>query len=751
MKRLFLLVLIVSSVGKSLSAQLRFDSLVEINFIHDLDTIYNVNVGGFSNPTIHEIDLNNDGVEDFFFYDNKTYPGTIKTFINNQSTGGKDCAMSYAPEYEKNLPFISSYAKTLDMNCDGITDLIERGIGGVSIHYGMYDNNQKWKVQSSVETKYYRLDQNGLPKDSGNIYVAPNGDIPLISDLDNDGDMDILSFDVLFPGITLYRNHKVERNLPCSQDYFILETFCFDNLERLDSFWNFNYTCKRDGSSKTTHSLAVALESFDVDGDGDLDIFSGSNNTSILNTLYNNGSATQPMYNHQDTVSYSTDGAKISIDSFVMPNLIDYNNDGTKDMVITNLNNNTRDFNNFISYKNSSTSSMDLELDSDSYFKSLLLDLGTKSSPVLFDHDRDGDLDLFIAIEKSNNGILSSPSHIVYYENIGTTSQPYFSKMSDDFENLSSLGLKSLYPSFGDINNDGTIDLFIGHKNGFAYALNTKPSNQAPNYLSVDTSFSALDSARLSYTNRPFQDLKPCLYDLDKDGDQDLICGEKFGNLFYFENQGTSDTIYYKLSITTLGLVDVSGDNDPFYSTASWEGYSVPWIGVVDSSDSLKLLVGSYDGNIYQYLLEDNAFSSFTITDTSASGSLKPRLYSAPTSGDLYNSKNKILITGNFLGGISCLTTSHTQIRDTSTSTSKLNNLDAVSIWPNPSSGRIHIEGLLPNIDYQYQVLDIIGRKLSGGILDDTTLDLTVSSDQVYLIHIIGSDGSQGTFKITME
>ncbi len=741
-KSLALLSLLCFITAKS-TAQEKFDSLVTLNISQNGEVYKNINTGGFGLPQMTQLDLNSDGYKDLLVMDRASYPRTAKVFINNGQTGPQ-AFFEYDQTFEKNIPDLDAFIYSVDLNCDNIPDIATRGFKGLMYHYGAYDSDGRWYAADSEFPVYHYTNSVGT-QDSLEIYIPVNGDIPLVIDLDDDGDYDVLSFAVVSPGIIFYKNYQVEEGLPCNTNRLRAESNCFDMLRRADSVWHYDYSCKQGG--KTTHALAVMMSQIDIDGDGDIDIASGSNNTSVVNVLYNNGSSTMHNFNSQDTLLETSNGYLIKTDSGAFANFIDYNNDGKLDLALTNLLYSTTDHHNFIPYQNTSSSGVTLQEDPTSFFHNFTFDLGSTSRPVLYDQDHDGDQDLFIAVDKSIYGTHYMGSHIYYFRNHGTDLAPDFRLADDDFMGLSSSGLMALHPSFGDIDNDGDVDLVLGHRTGIAYMLNSQPHPLPPNYSSLYTSFPAVDSAKSQYTYRPFYYYTPFLYDVDGDGYEDIVSGEQYGNLFYFKNGGNTGTVQFTFENVALGQVDVSGDNDPNYQQgASFEGYSVPWIGVMDSTDSVRLLIGNTYGQIYKYEMGDQ-LSSFWMRDTSITGEVHTLSRSAPTAAKLGGSDFATIISGSSLGGLICTSLS---VEDTSSTLSYEGYRD-VSLHPNPSEGVFYIAGLDDHKKYSYQVSDILGRVRLTGKLREHKLVLPGQSGQVYLLLLRDSSGQSAYFKIQIK
>ena len=85
-----------------------------------------------------------------------------------------------------------------------------------------------------------------------------------------------------------------------------------------------------------------------------------------------------------------------------------------------------------------------------------------------------GEFDLSVPIHYS--------SSIKSYLNIGTASNPIFSKTSDDFQNISStLNQLNLAPTFGDLDADGDLDVIVGDFDGNLHYFENTSTN--PNQM----------------------------------------------------------------------------------------------------------------------------------------------------------------------------------------------------------------------------------------------------------------------------
>ncbi len=199
----------------------------------------------------------------------------------------------------------------------------------------------------------------------------------------------------------------------------------------------------------------------DVDGDGDLDLFLGTNNGNIV--YFNNTAAlaaTTPTYAAASTNPFEI--TSLGANAYASPVFGDVDGDGDLDLFIGNAAGNT------VYFKNTAT----LGARNPAYaaattnpFGITSLDVnipgvGTYAKPALFDTDGDGDLDLFIG---TNNG------NIVYFNNtaaLGVSAPAYAAAASNPF-GINSLGNGTFAsPAFADGDGDGDLDLFIGNSAG---------------------------------------------------------------------------------------------------------------------------------------------------------------------------------------------------------------------------------------------------------------------------------------------
>ncbi len=84
-------------------------------------------------------------------------------------------------------------------------------------------------------------------------------------------------------------------------------------------------------------------------------------------------------------------------------------------------------------------------------------------------------------------------------------------------------------PAMADLDDDGDIDLLIGGYYGLINYFENEGTNEYPQFkLPVSYPFGLDSISRISF---------PTFADLDDDGDMDLLAGEYYGQLRYFENR----------------------------------------------------------------------------------------------------------------------------------------------------------------------------------------------------------------------
>ncbi|MFN5705095.1 MAG: FG-GAP repeat domain-containing protein, partial [bacterium] len=328
--------------------------------------------GGLDAPQFSECDLDMDGTLDLVVFDREGY--RISTFINDGIAN--QISYTYAPEYEKLFPKIIDWMLMLDYDADGKNDIFSAAPGGVRV----YKN-----VSNSTTGLRFELKENSLLCDYGsiitNLYVEQQ-DIPAILDVDDDGDIDILTFsksiDTSGESIYWYKNLSIENFN--RKDTFIYEvgkecwgrfresyTDCRANLQYANGICGLggkslltyneeqikNHFTQKSADGK--HSGSTLLV-FDANNDGKKDLLVGDISCNTMYLLFNNTNNLSPVMT--SAIQHYPNQRPIDVYVFPAAFLVDVNNDGKKDLIVApNTPNNSDNFENIHLYiRNDSTS-----------------------------------------------------------------------------------------------------------------------------------------------------------------------------------------------------------------------------------------------------------------------------------------------------------------------------------------------------------------------------------------------------------
>ena len=203
-------------------------------------------------------------------------------------------------------------------------------------------------------------------------------------------------------------------------------------------------------------------------------------------------------------------------------------------------------------------------------------DVGDFSSPAFADIDGDGDHDLIVG---------ASDGTLKYYKNIGSPTSPSFiaqAGAANPFNNLDVGFLSS--PTFADLDGDGDQDLIVGSADGKLQYYRNIGNATNPNFIAQTGAANPFNSFGVGANS------VPTLFDVDNDGDFDLLVGENNGNFTYYRNIGTAASPSYQVQLDSL-----------FYSISGLS-YSSPALGDINADGSLDMISGTSNGTLKSYL-----------------------------------------------------------------------------------------------------------------------------------------------------
>jgi len=678
-------------------------------------------LGGMNACQFCEIDLNFDNIKDLLVFDR--HGSRVFTFINNNIKN--NISYTYAPQYVPLFPHFDNWVQFHDYNNDGKNDIFTYTLGGIMI----YKN-----TSHDGEIKFEKVIKRYLTSLQGELFtniLVTSVDYPGIIDIDNDGDLDILTFWGLGSFVEYHQNQSMELyGIPDSLIYHKQETCWGYFAESDESNTIYLDTCINGGilppSGPPKHTGSTFLV-YDFENDGDKDLVLGDVDYPGLVALTNGGNSDEARIISQNW-SFPNSDNPIHLFSFPVATNIDVNNDGDKDIIVSSFDPSfdlSKFKNNTLLYLNDNTNEEnDFVFHSNNFLQGEMLDLGAGAYPVIADIDNDGLKDIVIA----NYGQLDSTwydvvfalhceykSSITFLKNVGTLNQPAFKIITENLIDLTDYDFTALYPACGDIDNDGDLDIICGNENGnLILCENIGTKNNVPQY-NITTNYQNIDIGYFS---------TPQLFDINNDGLLDLLIGEKEGNINYFQNIGSKNNPVFSLVTEMLGNVDVTNIN------LSYQGYSVP--SFFNDKGVTKLFVGSEFGKLFYYNnIDDNLSGNFKMV----SGNylyLDKGWRSAYSVNDLNNDGYIDLLIGNYAGGIEYLQgTSPSPIN-----IQEIENNTSVIISPNPAKDFINVKSN-NNKKLKAKIYSINGALIKEHSFNNSIkIDITNLKNSIYFITI---------------
>ena len=374
---------------------------------------------------------------------------------------------------------------------------------------------------------------------------------PCMADFDNDGDVDLI-VGTNKTSLIYYRNDDINTNVGGSDSTLDGTKLVLVSRALISEI--------KDGNNVTLYNLVPTAG--DIDGDGLIDLFVGTNNGAVY-YLRNTGTVSNvPQFSLIEQVIPSNNKAASA------PFLADMDGDGDLDL--------------FIGYFKGDVDYYENTGDSSSY--NFVLDtsdiLGSYNSyqsviPCLYDINGDGTLDMLLG--RKNNAL-------VYYTGSISSGTVSFTYQTNKWNNLGFDQFTS--PFFVDLENDGHIELLVGQYNGqialYTNALAT-PSLVTKMFGSIDIGYIAT----------------PLLYDMDNDGDLDLLVAHQT-QIAYLENTSSGSNLNFNFD--TMVLITVS---QPITSLDVWD---------YDNDGDLDVFFGTTSGGVG--LLKNNGLENGKVSFT---------------------------------------------------------------------------------------------------------------------------------------
>jgi hypothetical protein len=669
----------------TLNAQFNFDYSDAIQVKYGVDTLKLPWAGGFNNVQFSEIDFDFDGDMDLFVFDRSK--DNIRLFEKLQESGTWKYkpvvnAYSYFPNDLRNRVAL------VDYNQDGKNDIFTYGIGGVKVYknIGTAVTGLAWELASNLLYSDYLGSYT-------NLYVS-SSDIPAYTDIDFDGDIDILTFHIGGQRIEYHQNQSQELYGHSDSLIFELKNECwgqFTEDENTNSVHlnnpvspcgvgNISDPLREEedlGEGEFRHAGSTIL-ALDIDNSGVYDLVLGDVAYGNMVLLINGGeepNTNSPMIS-QD-VNFPSNTTPINMTLFPVAFFLDVDHDGAKDLIVgANAKGASQNEKSVYYYKNNGTTALpNFAFKSKNFLQGDMIDVGTGAIPVFVDQNGDGKEDLLVSQFYRYKETFSRESAFNLFRNTGTVNEPFLTFVDQNYLNMSNSGYGlRIVPAFGDLDNDGDQDMILGLENGtIVYRTNTAGAGNPLAFGAPVSNFTDSNGDVISAGSYCF----PQLFDLDNDGKLDLILGKKTGELMYYQNTGTLQNPAFTLVNPTLGEIDIA--------TLTPDGYAAPHF--FRHNDTTRLFLGGFDGKIRYYEGIDGNLEpadTFQLKSDFFRG-IEVEAYSSCWVNDMDNDGKYNLFVGGDLGGVFSLE----HDANSTLSTNELTHEEGFFLYPNPARSNI--------------------------------------------------------------
>jgi len=469
-----------------------------------------------------------------------------------------------------------AYPALADVNNDGALDLfVGLGNGEVDVYYNQGTaGNPIWPA-SPQET----------------LIAGPSA-APALADLDNDDDLDLLVGDEGGRLIFFQNNGNInEADWAVGVDsYGGISESCgnlspsFINLNdnaRLDLLLgcgthlvgyaqggpanNPTWTRTTEGYPGLEVSSALSPGLGDWDDDGDLDLVTGEH---WGNRLF--------FRNRLDELSADWEEIEIvfpfDLDGDSAPALADFwNDDNIPDLLVGQVHGNVMRYDNAGTIAEPDWSMTDTVV-------TLPWTDHPHAFPALGDLNDDGLVDLLVGEGGWGGEGLGGTLH--FYENKGSAAAPNWTDVITNYAGINVDGWST--PVLIDIDNDADLDLFVGNEEGYvSFFKNTTDNPQEPEWAAPAV-VTGIDFGTYA---------APAFFDLDQDGDLDMLVGLGDGTLTHLENVGDASAPEWELAAERYQGIDAGSHATP--AAADLNGDTLP-----------DLLLGGEDGGLRLYIYD---------------------------------------------------------------------------------------------------------------------------------------------------
>ncbi|HEY0303622.1 MAG TPA: VCBS repeat-containing protein, partial [Longimicrobiales bacterium] len=501
---------------------------------------------------------------------------------------------------------IGEWSRFIDLDRDGDTDLLAEQ----PFSYIRYYENQGTKQNAA-----FRLAADSLGDANGAAIFADRQNIPNLTDLDCDNQLD------LFLGRVEGTLTRYEQTSSKTQFGFVTDRF--EGIEIVAQIGAVEPPPSTRGPSAADGNAAKhganTMYWADYDGDGDQDLFWGDFFEAGVLIIPNVGSCSSPNL-RVEPQPFNVDGSKLTTSGYNVPALVDIDGDKDLDMFIGVLggayNPNRTASDNFYFVERNGAS---WNLRSTRFLNTI--DIGSESVPAFADLNGDGLTDMLVGnkLDPKRN----ERARLYFFRNTGTAKGPAFA-LSDTLD----LDVAFHYaPALGDIDQDGDADLLLGTWNEGVHVYRNQGTKQQPRFVR--------DSAATIKFERG-SNFTPALADIDADGDLDLLVGEASGEMNLVRNAGSATAPQFKVESESWQNIDAGRRSHPAPAD-------------IDGDGDLDLISGHENSGV-AYYRNDGTKQEPRFVPADMQLALPP--HAAPALIDLNGDGKLELVTGSLSGGL---------------------------------------------------------------------------------------------------